>query len=292
VSGNNIGEEGAKALGPHLAKLMNMRTLGLGGKTAASLSFRKWLRFKSQDHVFMCVSCHTGNGILGWQQDLLQCYVSVPTRLAALKHVTQGSAWRLAVVRYDRRLWAHLPEEASVWRDNEPTIGDETMETHENFSFLSAPRSRLSSVAMRMACCVGTAATSGDAATALQRRKKAETRQQNAIQTLDRAVSKGQSDVQVAVAQVHAAATGANRNDVDDAVHHRRSVVETAITAVQDALVECSRSGLTDSNVSSCAPGTAARDILVRLRRDAETDNLVQKLVVVRDSSNTTERGK
>jgi len=29
VSGNNIGDEGAKALGPHLAKLMNMRTLNL-----------------------------------------------------------------------------------------------------------------------------------------------------------------------------------------------------------------------------------------------------------------------
>jgi len=31
MSGNNIGDEGAKALGPHLAKLNNMETLGLGG---------------------------------------------------------------------------------------------------------------------------------------------------------------------------------------------------------------------------------------------------------------------
>ena len=33
VSDNNIGEEGAKALGPHLAKLVNMHTLHLGGKS-------------------------------------------------------------------------------------------------------------------------------------------------------------------------------------------------------------------------------------------------------------------
>ena len=33
MSGNNIGEEGAKALIPHLAKLVNMHTLGLGGKS-------------------------------------------------------------------------------------------------------------------------------------------------------------------------------------------------------------------------------------------------------------------
>ena len=32
VSGNNIGEEGAKALGPHLAKLVNMNTLWLNGR--------------------------------------------------------------------------------------------------------------------------------------------------------------------------------------------------------------------------------------------------------------------
>ena len=32
VSGNNIGEEGAKALGPHLAKLVNMNTLVLSCK--------------------------------------------------------------------------------------------------------------------------------------------------------------------------------------------------------------------------------------------------------------------
>jgi len=30
---NNIGEEGGKALGPHLAQLVNMHTLGLGGKS-------------------------------------------------------------------------------------------------------------------------------------------------------------------------------------------------------------------------------------------------------------------
>jgi len=30
AAGNNIGEEGAKALGPHLAKLSNMTTLHLG----------------------------------------------------------------------------------------------------------------------------------------------------------------------------------------------------------------------------------------------------------------------
>ena len=32
VSGNNIGEEGAKALGPHLAKLVNITVLWLNGK--------------------------------------------------------------------------------------------------------------------------------------------------------------------------------------------------------------------------------------------------------------------
>ena len=32
VSGNNIGDEGAKALGPHLAKLVNMNTLVLYGR--------------------------------------------------------------------------------------------------------------------------------------------------------------------------------------------------------------------------------------------------------------------
>ena len=32
VSGNNIGEEGAKTLAPHLGKLVNMDQLGLGGK--------------------------------------------------------------------------------------------------------------------------------------------------------------------------------------------------------------------------------------------------------------------
>jgi len=32
VSGNNIGEEGAKALGPHLAKLVNMTELYLKGR--------------------------------------------------------------------------------------------------------------------------------------------------------------------------------------------------------------------------------------------------------------------
>ena len=32
VSGNNIGEEGAKALGPHLAKLVNITELGLNGR--------------------------------------------------------------------------------------------------------------------------------------------------------------------------------------------------------------------------------------------------------------------
>jgi len=31
MSGNNIGDEGAKALGPHLAKLSNMTTLYLQG---------------------------------------------------------------------------------------------------------------------------------------------------------------------------------------------------------------------------------------------------------------------
>jgi len=31
VSGNNIGEAGAKALGPHLAKLVKMNALGLNG---------------------------------------------------------------------------------------------------------------------------------------------------------------------------------------------------------------------------------------------------------------------
>ena len=31
-SDNNIGEEGAKALGPHLAKLVNMTLLGLDGR--------------------------------------------------------------------------------------------------------------------------------------------------------------------------------------------------------------------------------------------------------------------
>ena len=33
MSGNNIDEEGAKALGPHLAQLVNVHTLGLGGKS-------------------------------------------------------------------------------------------------------------------------------------------------------------------------------------------------------------------------------------------------------------------
>jgi len=32
VSDNNIGEEGAKALGPHLAKLVNMTGLDLDGR--------------------------------------------------------------------------------------------------------------------------------------------------------------------------------------------------------------------------------------------------------------------
>ena len=32
VSDNNIGEEGAKALGPHLAKLVNMTLLALESK--------------------------------------------------------------------------------------------------------------------------------------------------------------------------------------------------------------------------------------------------------------------
>jgi len=32
MSDNNIGEEGAKALGPHLAKLVNMNALGLNGR--------------------------------------------------------------------------------------------------------------------------------------------------------------------------------------------------------------------------------------------------------------------
>ena len=32
VSGNNIGEEGAKALGPHLAKLVNINALDLSGR--------------------------------------------------------------------------------------------------------------------------------------------------------------------------------------------------------------------------------------------------------------------
>jgi len=31
ATGNKIGDEGAKALGPHLAKLSNMTTLGLDG---------------------------------------------------------------------------------------------------------------------------------------------------------------------------------------------------------------------------------------------------------------------
>ena len=46
VSGNNIGEEGAKALGPHLAKLVNMSTLWLDGNV-----------------VGMCV-CDGGCGLL------------------------------------------------------------------------------------------------------------------------------------------------------------------------------------------------------------------------------------
>ena len=32
VPGNNIGEEGAKALGPHLAKLVNINVLELYGR--------------------------------------------------------------------------------------------------------------------------------------------------------------------------------------------------------------------------------------------------------------------
>ena len=40
VSGNNIGEEGCKALGPHLGKLVNMNTLGLGGKSVLGMRVR------------------------------------------------------------------------------------------------------------------------------------------------------------------------------------------------------------------------------------------------------------
>ena len=259
--------------------------------------------------------CITDNGLQGWQLDLLRCYATVPKRLAALQHLPQESAWRQAVVRYDRRLWEHLPDEASAWQDDD-SVADESKEAPDD-----APRqcdadlqSLSASVAVQVACYVSVSTATGDApahdvtaaqdvlvaiaklteelqlltSVALQHREKAEARlalarqQQHAMQALDRAVRQAQTDVEVAVARVHAAATGTERSVVDDAVHRRRTAVEAATTAVQRAVDECTRSGMTEADVSNCAPGAAAQTLLVQLRRDADTGDLVQELADVR----------
>jgi len=307
VSGNNIGEEGAKALGPHLSKLVNMTELYLIGR-------KRGCTFPGS--AFISVACTTGNGLHDWQLQLLRCYATVPERLAALQHLPQESPWRQAVVRYDRRLWEHLPDEASAWQDDDSAVADESKEASDD-----APRqcgadlqSLSASVAVQVACYVNVSTATGDAtphdvtaaqdvlvaitklseelrlltSVALQHREKAEARltlarqQQHAMHALDRAVRQAQTDVEVAVARVHAAAAGTERDVLDDAVHRRRTALEAATTAVQSAVDECTRSDMTEADVSSCAPGAAAQALLVRLRRDAETGDLVQELAEVR----------
>ena len=58
VSGNNIGEEGAKALAPHLGKLVNMNKLGLGGKIILGMRLCDARRWWYSDGCFLwaCVS--------------------------------------------------------------------------------------------------------------------------------------------------------------------------------------------------------------------------------------------
>ena len=258
----------------------------------------------------------TGNGFQAWHRHLLCCYATVPTRLAALQHLSQESAWRKAVVRYDRRLWEHLPDETSVWRDAECAAADESKD-----GIADPPRmcgadlqSLSANVAVQVARFVSVATATSEAtphdvtaaqtmlqaitnlskelqlltSVALQHREKAETRlalaqqQQQAIQALDQAVRQAQTDVEVAVARVHAATAGTERSAVDDAVHRRRAVVEASTTAVQAAVDECTRSGMTEADVSNCAPGAAAHALLVQLRRDADTSDLIQELVEVR----------
>jgi len=307
VSGNNIGEEGAKALGPHLAKLVNMNTLGLAGR-------KRGCTFPGSG--FMSVACTTGNGFNDWQLQLLHCDATVPERLAALQHLPQESPWRQAVVRYDRRLWEHLPDEASAWQDDDSAVADESKEAPDDAPHQSGAdlQSLSASVAVQVACYVNVATATSDAtphdvtaaqdvlvaitklseelqlltSVALQHREKAEARlalarqQQHAMHALDQAVRQAQTDVEVAVARVHAAAAGTERDVLDDAVHRRRTVVEAATAAVQGAVDECTGSGMTEADVSSCAAGAAAQALLVELRRDAETSDLVQKAVEVR----------
>jgi len=59
-AGNNIGNEGAKALGPHLAKLNNMATLNLSGACCDCLTTYLVLRGimgSSTDNVVACARC-------------------------------------------------------------------------------------------------------------------------------------------------------------------------------------------------------------------------------------------
>jgi len=264
----------------------------------------------------MSVARVTDNGLHAWQCHLLHSAATVPQRLAALEYLPQESAWRQAVVRYDRRLWEHLPDEASLWRDYESPIANESKEAPDNAPGQCGAdlQSLSASVAVEVACYVNVATATRDAtahdvtaaqdvlvaitklsdelqmltAVALQHREKAEARlalaqqQQCAIQALDQTVRQAQTDVEVAVARVHAAVVGTKRSNVDDAVRRRRAVVASATTAVQGAVDECTGSGMTEAELSSCAPGAAARALLVQLRRDADTSDLVQELVEVR----------
>ena len=58
MSGNNIGEEGAKALGPHLGKLVNMNALGLERKSVLGMRVCGVAGGTHQDGCFLwaCVS--------------------------------------------------------------------------------------------------------------------------------------------------------------------------------------------------------------------------------------------
>jgi len=258
--------------------------------------------------------------MLKWQQCLLRCGTLVAERLAALEHLPQDSPWRQSVVRYDPRLWPHLPEEAAVWiQVSEERCGtDADADTPEGVASQCCPELQAlsTSAAAQVASYVRVASATRDAPThdvvaaqdayaagselveavqrlcavAIQHRDDAEARlalarrQQDAIQALDRVTRRAKADVTVAVAKVQAAVAGTKRSDVDAAARGRQAVMVASAQAVHEALDECFRTGMTESDVASSAPGAAAQTLLAQLRGDAEASELVQENVLVRAS--------
>ena len=118
VPGNGVGEEGAKALGPHLAKLNNLTTLEISGPCVAQRFHVCYFFSLVGFGVAMCAKIlwcgpapsvtfryrctPTGNGMLPWQEVLLAPYTPLEDRVTALcDNLSIDSPWRQTLLRCD-----------------------------------------------------------------------------------------------------------------------------------------------------------------------------------------------